>query len=79
MPTLLIHILNDDPVMGEVDAMPAPGDSMILIKNPRRREGKDLHYLETNVTSVYWPVQRLIYIEIMPTGEEEEIIGFVRE
>lgn len=79
MPTLLIHILNDDPVVGEVDELPAPGDSLILVKNPRRRDGKDLHYLETNVTSVYWPVSRLVFIEIMPSGEEEEIIGFVRE
>jgi len=79
MPTLLVHILNDDPVLGEVDELPTPGDTLILIKNPRRRDGKDLHYLDANVTSVYWPVSRLVFIEVMPTGEEEEIIGFVRE
>jgi hypothetical protein len=79
MPTLLVHILNDDPVLGEVDVLPTPGDTLILLKNPRRRDGKDLHYLDANVTSVYWPISRLVFIEVMPTGEEEEIIGFVRE
>ncbi len=79
MATILIHIQNEDPVLGEVDELPAPGDTLLLVKNPRRKDGKDLHYLDANVVSVLWPVARINYIEIMPTGEEEEIIGFVRE
>lgn len=79
MPTILIHIQNEDPVLGEVDELPAPGDTLLMVKNPRRKDGKDLHYLDANVVSVLWPVARINYIEIMPTGEEEEIIGFVRE
>jgi hypothetical protein len=26
-----------------------------------------------------WPWNRIIFLEILPTGAEEEIIGFVRE
>lgn len=79
MPTILIHIQNEDPVLGEVDELPSPGDTLLTVKNPRRKDGKDLHYLDANVTSVLFPVARINFIEIMPTGEEEEIIGFVRE
>ena len=79
MPSVLIHIQNEDPVMGEVDALPAPTDMMVLLKNPRRRDGKDLHYLEANVSTVIWPVARINYIEVIPSAEEEEIISFVRE
>ncbi|HVN56214.1 MAG TPA: hypothetical protein VMT46_17925 [Anaerolineaceae bacterium] len=79
MPTLLIHIQNEDPVLGEVDELPSPGDTLLTVKNPRRKDGKDLHYLDANVTSILLPVARINFIEIMPTGEEEEIIGFVRE
>jgi hypothetical protein len=79
MPTLLIHIQNEDPVLGEVDELPAAGDTLLTVKNPRRKDGKDLHYLDANVTSVMFPVARINFIEVMPTGEEEEIIGFVRE
>jgi hypothetical protein len=79
MPTLLIHINNEDPVLGEVDELPKPGDTLLLVKNPRRKDGKDIHYLDANVVSVYWPMVRVLFIEIMPSGEEEEIIGFVRE
>jgi len=79
MPTLLIHIMNEDPVMGEVEELPAAADLLITIKNPRRRDGKDLPYLEQNVTQVIWPMSRINYIEIIPGSEEETIISFVRE
>ena len=79
MPTLLIHIMNEDPVMGEVDEIPAPTDSLVSLKNPRRRDGKDLPYLELNVTQVMWPMSRIHYIEVIPGVEEEDIVSFVRE
>lgn len=79
MPTVLVHIANEDPVFGEIDQLPNVTDTIILIKNPRRRDGKDLHYLLANVTEVIWPISRIAFIEIVPGDTEEEIIGFVRE
>ena len=79
MLTVLIHIANEEPIFGELDELPAPTDMLVLVKNPRRRDGKDLPYLAHNVTQVIWPVSRMGFIEIMPTDEDEEIIGFVRE
>jgi hypothetical protein len=65
--------------MGEVAELPAATDQTILVKNPRRRDGKDLHYLQANVTDVIWPLVRIAFIEIIPGEEEERLIGFVRE
>ncbi len=79
MPTVLLHLQSDDPVLGEVDELPGPSDALIVVKNPRRKDGKDVYYLDANVTTVIWPVIRINFIEVIPTGEEEEIIGFVRE
>jgi hypothetical protein len=79
MPLVLIHINNEDPVLGEMDNLPAANDVLLYVKNPRRRDGKDLPYLEVNVSTVVWPVSRINFIEIMPSNEEEEIITFVRE
>ena len=79
MPTVLIHIANEDPVMGEVDQLPGLTDTNLLVKNPRRRDGKDLPNLQGNVTQVIWPVARISFIEIVPGEGEEQIIGFVRE
>jgi len=79
MPTVLIHVMNDDPILGEIDAMPGLQDNLLILKNPRRRDGKDLPNLEMNVSTVIWPMLRINFIEVMPTGEEEEIITFIRE
>lgn len=79
MPTILIHVNNEDSMVGDVDQLPAPTDNLVTIKNPRRRDGKDIMNLEINVTTIMLPVYRINLIEILPTGEEEQIIGFVRE
>jgi hypothetical protein len=77
--TVLIHVSNEDPVIGEIDELPAPTDNSITVNNPRRRDGKDLPYLEGNVVTVVWPLHRINFIEMLPTHEDEKLIGFVRE
>lgn len=77
--TLILHIINADPVVGEVEELPEPSDSLVVINNPRMRDGKDVPYLAENVVTVFWPVDKLNFIEVMASKDEEEIIGFVRE
>ena len=77
--TVFVHLSGADPVVGEIEQLPAPGDTLITVNNPRRRDGKDLPYLAGNVVTALWPMHRVTFIEIMPTAEEERLIGFVRE
>ncbi len=77
--TVVIHIANDDPVMGELEALPTASDTMVTVNHPRRRDGKDVHYLANDVITVIWPVSQISFIEVMPGEGEERIIGFVRE
>lgn len=77
--TLVVHIQNSDPIVGETEELPNPTDTMVVVKNPRRLDGKDIHYLAENVLTVYWPLERINFIEVLSEGQEEEIIGFVRE
>lgn len=79
MPTLIIHIQNEEAILGDVDELPATTDTIIYVKNPRRRDGKDLPYIDGNVMTAAWPLWRVNFIEILPSGTEEEIISFVRE
>jgi hypothetical protein len=79
MPSVLVHLQNEDPVLGEMEALPGVSDTLVIVKNPRRRDGKDLHYLEANVSTVFWPISRINFIEVIPSGDEEQIISFVRE
>jgi len=77
--TLLFHLQNDDPIVGEVDELPGHTDQLITINNPRRRDGKDLHYLEESVVSIILPVARITFIELVPSEMEEEIVSFVKD
>jgi hypothetical protein len=77
--TVLVHLSGEDSVVGEVDIIPTPTDTTITLNSPRRRDGKDLAYIQGNVVTVVWPMHRINFIEILPTAEEEHIIGPVRE
>lgn len=79
MLTVIVHINNEDPVMGEIEELPKPIDQIILLKNPRKKDGKDIHYLEPNVTQVIWPFHRITFIELVQDVDEDEVISFVRE
>ena len=72
--SVVIHIANEEPILGELDAMPNMNDNLIVIKNPRKRDGKDLHYLLSNVTEVVWPIQRINFIEVLPKTEDDDYL-----
>ena len=79
MPSVLIHIQNEDAILGEIDALPGANDTAVVVKNPRKKDGKDLTFLDANVNTVVWPLHRINFIEVLSGEEEEEIIIFVRE
>jgi len=77
--SVILHIPGEMSVLGEVEELPKPSDTLIIVSNPRLRDGKDIHYLEHNVVKVIWPIDKLTVIEILESEEEEHLIGFVRE
>jgi hypothetical protein len=77
--TVILHISGETSVAGEIDELPKPADTIILVMNPRQKDGKDLHYLDNNVTKVIWPLSKVSFIEVLENADEEKIIGFVRE
>ena len=76
--TLILHITDEDPVVGEAEEIPSTVDYMVQLTNPRRLDGKELHYLNPGIAEVIWPMHRINFIEIVP-AEEDDIVGFVRE
>ena len=77
--SVILHVAGESSVMGEVEELPKPTDTIVTISNPRLRDGKDIHYLEPNVVKVIWPLNKLTLIEVLESQEEESLIGFVRE
>ncbi|MGW8318472.1 MAG: hypothetical protein ACWGPS_04440 [Candidatus Promineifilaceae bacterium] len=77
--SIILHISNEEAILCEMDKMPDPSDQMVIVNNPRRRDGKDIHYLEDDVTTMIVPWHRINFIQVMPSAEIEEVITFVRE
>lgn len=77
--TVILHIPNETSVAGEVEELPKATDTIIVVANPRTKDGKDLHYIDQNVVKVIWPLSKVSFIEVLGDAEEEKIIGFVRE
>ncbi|MFN8380926.1 MAG: hypothetical protein U0V02_03245 [Anaerolineales bacterium] len=77
--SIILHISGETSVAGEIEELPKPTDTIIMVINPRQKDGKDLHYLDNNVTKVIWPMNKISFIEILENADEEKIIGFVRE
>ena len=77
--SVILHIAGESSIMGEIDELPKPADTIVTVSNPRMRDGKDIHYLEHNVVKVIWPIDKISLIEVLESEEEEHLIGFVRE
>ena len=76
---VILHISGEASILGEIEELPKLTDTIVIVSNPRLRDGKDIHYLEQNVVKVIWPMTQVSLIEILESTEEENLIGFVRE
>ena len=77
--TLLVHMMNEEPFLAEVDALPAAVDQVLICSSPRRRDGKDVENFLPEVVTVIIPWHRVTYIEVIPSQASEEVLTFVRE
>lgn len=77
--TVLIHLLNEEPIIAEVEDIPEPDDQLLMVSNVRRRDGREVTYLLPEASLFIFPWTRIHVVEIMPSEAEEEVITFVRE
>lgn len=77
--TVLLHIMNEDAVVGEMEDLPDPTSQFIAINSPRLRDGRDVSYLLAETNTVIYPWSRIHSVEILPTEGEEQIVTFIRD
>ena len=77
--TVILHISGEPAILGDIEELPKLTDTIVIVSNPRLRDGKDIHYLEQNVVKVIWPMNQINLIEVLASEQEENLIGFVRE
>jgi hypothetical protein len=76
---VIIHLHNEDPVVAEMDSLPDPTHQCVFLVNPRRRDGRSLHYVTEGATSFIFPWSRITFIEVMESEEDKEVVEFFRE
>ncbi len=79
MQSILVHIVNEEPILCEVEKLPDAADQVVVMHNMRRRDGTDVHYIDDEVMTIIVPWHRINFIQVLPTGEMDDVIGFVRE
>ncbi|HQE92751.1 MAG TPA: hypothetical protein PLH19_08375 [Anaerolineae bacterium] len=77
--TILIHMLNEDAIVGEIEELPEPSSLFLTLSNPRLRDGRDVSYFLPETHVVLLPWNRVHSIELMPTEGEEKLVTFIRE
>jgi hypothetical protein len=76
---VIIHFHNEDPVVAEMEDWPDPTHQSVVLTNPRRRDGRSLHYVTEGATAFIFPWSRISFIEVMEEEEAKEVVEFFRE
>jgi hypothetical protein len=77
--TVLLHLTDEELILGEIDQLPNPADQFMIIHKPRQRDGTKLVHLQENVSVIFVPWHHIAYVQLMPGSGIDEVIGFVRE
>jgi hypothetical protein len=78
--TVIIHLANEDPILAEVEDLENLDGPVLECMNPRRRDGKQLHYIAPEATSFLFPWHRISFIELLPSEMERgEVVEFFRD
>ncbi len=77
---VVVHIHNEDPFLAEMDDVPDPKDNFIMIRHPRKRDGKALTFITNGATAFIYPWSRISFVEVMDeTHSPNSVVGFFRE
>ncbi len=75
----VIHLLDEDPIVGELEGAPDPAAQFVTVYNPRRRDGRTVPFLDSNVARVLFAWHRISHIQLLSEVDVEKVVSFVRE
>jgi hypothetical protein len=88
--TAIVHLVGEDAFLADLDELPNPIHSYILMRNIRKKDGKQLTYVTEGATTFLYSWERITFIELMgeiqmngkapvSTPAGTTILGFFRE
>jgi len=89
--TVIIHLVGEEPFLAEMDELPDPHQTFLLLRNVRKRDGKAVGYVTEGATAFMYPWTRITFVEAMGevpsaaavsangTPGSTKILGFFRD
>lgn len=78
--SVIIHLVNEDPILAEMEDLPAPTATCVTFTNPRKRDGKTAQWVTPGATAFILSMARINFIEIMTSEEDKRsVVEFYRE
>ncbi len=72
--TVIIHLLNQDPIVADMEMLPNESASFVAFTNPRLRDDKNVPWATPGARSFIFPWSRINFIEVMTSKEEESSV-----
>lgn len=77
---VIVHVMNEDPFVAEMEELPNAADQTISFTNPRRRDGKPVHYFDREAVNFIFPWHRITFVEVLaPRRTRDEVVEFFRD
>jgi hypothetical protein len=74
----VIYLLDEEPILGELDGLPVPAAQFVTVHHARRRDGRG-YFPDSPNDTVLIAWHRIRAVQMLPQGGTENVIGFVRE
>lgn len=76
---VVIHLSNDEPFTADMEDLPPPGATYVILNNPRTREGRHVQWVTAGSFRFMFPLSRISFIEIMMSAQDKDIEPFYRD
>lgn len=78
--SVIIHLMNEDPVVADMEELPSPTATCVFFTNPRKRDGKPVGWATPGATAFCFSMARIYFIEVMTSEEERRnVVEFFRD
>ena len=78
--SVIIHLVNEDPILADMEELPTASATCVMFTNPRKRDGKPAVWVTPGATSFIYAMTRINFIEIMTSDEERRnVVEFFRD
>lgn len=77
--SVIIHLVNEDPIVADMETLPTETATCVAFTNPRKRDGKTAQWVTPGATAFIIAMARINFIEVMTSDEErDKVVEFYR-